>query len=45
MWIIDFGVSIDKEEAASYELPFRHVELHVKPERASNRMPRLREAW
>jgi type II restriction/modification system DNA methylase subunit YeeA len=45
MWIIDFGVNLSHEQAAQYEMPFQYVEQHVKPIRASNRMPRLREQW
>jgi type II restriction/modification system DNA methylase subunit YeeA len=45
MWIIDFGVDMTQEEAAKYELPFRYVEEHVKPVRATNNIPRLRDQW
>jgi len=45
MWIIDFGVDMDEEDAAQYELPFQYVEQHVKPVRLLNNMPRLREKW
>lgn len=45
MWIIDFGTDMREEEAAKYELPFRYIEKHVKPERATNNVPRLREKW
>ena len=44
-WIIDFGVSPTRDEAKRYELPFEHVEKHVKPARANNRVKRLRENW
>ncbi|MDP9316554.1 MAG: class I SAM-dependent DNA methyltransferase, partial [Chloroflexota bacterium] len=45
MWIIDFGVDTSQEQAAQYELPFRYVEQHVKPVRATNNIPRVREQW
>ncbi len=45
MWIIDFGVNTSIEDAALYELPFQHVEKYVKPERATNNIPRLRDKW
>jgi type II restriction/modification system DNA methylase subunit YeeA len=45
MWIVDFGVDMSMEEAALYELPFQYIEQHVKPIRAQNRVPRLRQQW
>ena len=44
-WIIDFGVDPTLDEARRYELPFQHVETHVKPMRAKNRIRRVREKW
>jgi hypothetical protein len=45
MWIIDFGPDTEEETAAEYELPFEYILTHVKPERAKNNIPRLRERW
>ena len=44
-WIIDFGSTMTREEAAFYEAPFGHVEEHVKPVRANNRIKKLRDEW
>lgn len=44
-WIIDFGLSMPLSEAMLYELPFRHVEEVVRPEREKNRNPALVEKW
>ena len=44
-WIVDFGSSMTEVEAALYEAPFAHIEDHVKPIRASNRIKQLRERW
>ncbi len=35
MWIIDFGVSMAREEAALYQAPFEYVREHVGPMRAT----------
>ena len=43
-WIIDFG-AMTEAQAALYEAPFTHVVEHVKPVRATNRIPALRENW
>jgi type II restriction/modification system DNA methylase subunit YeeA len=45
MWIIDFGVDTSYEMASLYEIPFKYVEIHVRPERADNRVERLRQQW
>ena len=45
MWIIDFGVGMPEAEARQYEKPFAYVEKYVKPERANNRNPRVRDYW
>lgn len=45
MYIIDFGVDMPLEHAALYELPFAHVEQHVKPEREGNRRAAYRDRW
>lgn len=44
-WIIDFGLDMSLEEASQYTLPFKHVEEHVKPLRATNRIPKVRDKW
>ncbi len=43
-WIIDFN-KLSLEDASEYELPFRHVEIYVKPEREQNRMESRRLKW
>ena len=43
--VIYFPPDMQREDAAEYELPFRHVEEHVRPVRARNRVKRLRERW
>jgi type II restriction/modification system DNA methylase subunit YeeA len=45
MWIIDFGVSMTREEAALYQAPFTHVEQHVKPFRDQVRRAAYRQRW
>ncbi|HBU15828.1 MAG TPA: class I SAM-dependent DNA methyltransferase [Gemmobacter sp.] len=44
-WIIDFGIDMPKEGAALFEVPFAHVNLHVKPHRAGNRNPAVSDTW
>ncbi len=44
-WIIDFGVSMSKADAALYEAPFAYVAEHVKPVRQRNRIGKLRDEW
>ena len=44
-WIVDFGVSMTKAEAAYFEGPFDHVVEKVKPARQLNRNTKLRETW
>lgn len=44
-WIIDFGPSMDKTEAALYETPFEYVYERVKPARERNRNRKVRECW
>ena len=44
-WIIDFGWTMRQQDAALYELPFRHVVLHVEPERRENKRALYRENW
>ncbi len=43
--VIYFQPDTSQEDAAEYELPFRHVEVYVRPTRAQNRVKRLRERW
>jgi hypothetical protein len=45
MWIVDFGVNMPLDVAARYELPFHHVEEHVKSVRSSNKMEKRRRLW
>jgi type II restriction/modification system DNA methylase subunit YeeA len=45
MWIVDFGVEMPEQEAALFEKPFEYALHHVKPERATNRDPKLARKW
>ncbi|MCY4465872.1 MAG: N-6 DNA methylase [Chloroflexi bacterium] len=45
MWIIDFGVNTPMEVARQYQLPFAHVEQHVKPQRHKVRQMKSRLNW
>ncbi len=45
MWIVDFGTSMAREEAALYETPFEYVRRTVKPKRDLVRRPRYRDRW
>lgn len=42
-WIIDFGVDMPVQEAAMYEMPFEHVNQHVKPKRMNNNREQYRK--
>ena len=44
-WIVDFGPSMDKPQAALYEVPFQHAMEKVKPARQGNRNKKVRESW
>ena len=44
-WIVDFGSSMVREEAALYEAPFRHAMEHVYPMRQRNRREAYRTNW
>ena len=44
-WIVDFGVGTSIETAAMYELPFKHVCDHVRPEREQNNDKWRRTHW
>ena len=44
-WIIDFGPSRSKADAALYEAPFAYIAEHVRPVRQQNRIRQLREEW
>jgi len=45
MWIIDFGTSMARGEAALYEAPYEYVERHVRPMREAGRRARRAEYW
>lgn len=45
MWIVDFGVSMPKDEAVLFEAPFEYVQEHVKPTRVGKREARTNEMW
>lgn len=44
-WIIDFGGQMDESDAALFEAPFRHVIMHVKPERDQNARALYKQNW
>ncbi len=44
-WIIDFGWSMGKAEAALYETPFRYALVAVRPERSRNKREAYRIYW
>ena len=45
MWIVDFGTSMTREEAALYEAPFEYVRREVEPTRSTNRRAAYAERW
>ena len=45
MFIIDFGSEMPEAAAASYEVPFAHIEEHVRPKRITNPETIARERW
>ena len=45
MWIVDFGTTMNLEDAALYEVPFEHVNEHVKPMREGNNRKVYRDLW
>lgn len=44
-WIIDFGFSMTKAEAALYESPFQHAQKHVQPVWETQRVDGRRHEW
>ena len=44
-WIVDFGWTMESEEAALYEAPFQHAQEHVYPMRHGNRRESYRLNW
>ncbi len=44
-WIIDFGFSMTKREAALYEAPFQYTKMHVRPIREKQRVAGRRPEW
>lgn len=44
-WIIDFGFSMGKEEAALYEIPFQYALKHVRPTWEIQRAKNRRKKW
>ncbi len=44
IYTIDFGV-MEFDDACQYEMPFKHVEDVVKPQRVNNRIKRRAEYW
>lgn len=43
-WLIDFN-QMPLEQARQYRRPMQHVEEHVRPVRATNNRPAIRERW
>ena len=44
-WIVDFGLTMVKEEAALYEAPFQHAQQHVRPTWEGQRAAERRNQW
>ena len=44
-WIVDFGWTMVREEAALYEAPFQHTHRHVYPKRQEKRRESYRLNW
>ncbi len=44
-WIIDFGTNMSLKDAAQYQVPFRHVQRHVKPLRDAGRREGRKLFW
>ena len=44
-WIVDFGKTMVKEEAALYEAPFQHAKEHVHPTWGKQRPGGRRDQW
>lgn len=44
-WIVDFGVEMSEAQACLYELPFKHVQQAVRPERERNNREAYRRLW
>ncbi len=44
-WIVDFGWTMVREEAALYQAPFEHAQEHVHPMRQRNRRESYRRNW
>ncbi len=44
-YVIDFGVATRMEQAAEYELPFKHVSTYVYPKRQEANQASARDIW
>lgn len=44
-WIVDFGMTMNDSDASLFELPYKHVEQYVKPERVLNPRPVRAKYW
>ena len=44
-WIVDFGLTMEEEEAALYEAPFQHAQEHVRPTWDKQRVAERRKHW
>ncbi|GAB1412604.1 hypothetical protein MASR1M97_13400 [Candidatus Desulfobacillus denitrificans] len=45
MWILDFGVRMELQDACLYEAPFEYLSEHVKPFRATTKRDAQRKYW
>jgi type II restriction/modification system DNA methylase subunit YeeA len=44
-WVIDFGTDMSEQDAALFEVPFKHILINVKPLRDELRRQGHREKW
>ncbi len=44
-WIVDFGLTMVREEAALYQTPFQHAQEHVRPTWKGQRAAGRRNQW
>ena len=44
-WIINFGIAMNRDQAALYEAPFAHAQEHVWPMRQRSRVKEISDFW
>jgi hypothetical protein len=44
-WIVDYGPEASEQFASGFAGVFEHLKKHVRPQRASHRVPKLRDNW